>query len=268
MNELFMIRTSLSARHLYQLAKKQQHQVADLGYATHCMFASLFGEQAKPFAIVTEHERGRVPGRQVSVVAYTTTAPDTLKQHALEFSDPQHHGACDWASFAGKPMPTTFDVGRKLGFEVRVMPTIRKSSDGAFHKKGAEVDAFVSACWDAADAAGLPAGASVAERAEVAPVDRAAVYRDWLASRLEGAADLVSAELQRFALTPSFRRGKSRGERRATKRPGRTQWRPDATLRGTLTVQDPDAFDALLRRGVGRHRSFGFGMLLLRPPGS
>jgi CRISPR system Cascade subunit CasE len=26
------------------------------------------------------------------------------------------------------------------------------------------------------------------------------------------------------------------------------------------------AFRALLARGVGRHRAFGFGMLLLRPP--
>jgi CRISPR system Cascade subunit CasE len=37
-------------------------------------------------------------------------------------------------------------------------------------------------------------------------------------------------------------------------------------LRGELTVADPDAFSALLARGVGRHRAFGYGMLLLRPP--
>ena len=40
---------------------------------------------------------------------------------------------------------------------------------------------------------------------------------------------------------------------------------PDATLQGTLAVVDSGAFQALLARGVGRHRAFGFGMLLLRP---
>jgi CRISPR system Cascade subunit CasE len=42
--------------------------------------------------------------------------------------------------------------------------------------------------------------------------------------------------------------------------------RPDATFRGTLRVDDPARFAAAaLARGVGRHRAFGFGMLLLRP---
>jgi CRISPR system Cascade subunit CasE len=41
--------------------------------------------------------------------------------------------------------------------------------------------------------------------------------------------------------------------------------KPDVTFRGMLEVVEPGAFEALLRRGVGRHRAFGFGMLLLRP---
>ena len=39
----------------------------------------------------------------------------------------------------------------------------------------------------------------------------------------------------------------------------------NGTVEGTLTVGDPDAFSRLLARGIGRHRAFGFGMLLLRP---
>ena len=35
-------------------------------------------------------------------------------------------------------------------------------------------------------------------------------------------------------------------------------------VHGALTVIDPDAFAALLARGVGRHRAYG--MILLRPP--
>ena len=38
-------------------------------------------------------------------------------------------------------------------------------------------------------------------------------------------------------------------------------------MRGNLIVSDPAAFAQLLTRGIGRHRAYGFGMLLLRPPG-
>jgi CRISPR system Cascade subunit CasE len=34
---------------------------------------------------------------------------------------------------------------------------------------------------------------------------------------------------------------------------------------GQLQVNDGDAFARLVTSGIGRHRSFGFGMLLLRP---
>ena len=42
---------------------------------------------------------------------------------------------------------------------------------------------------------------------------------------------------------------------------------PDATLHGVLTVQDPVTFGRLIRNGIGRHKAYGYGMLLLRPPG-
>jgi CRISPR system Cascade subunit CasE len=40
---------------------------------------------------------------------------------------------------------------------------------------------------------------------------------------------------------------------------------PDAVLAGQLRVTSPDAFAQLLANGLGRHRAFGFGLLLLRP---
>jgi len=43
---------------------------------------------------------------------------------------------------------------------------------------------------------------------------------------------------------------------------------PDAVFKGVLQIHDADAFNRLLRRGIGRHRAFGFGMLLLKPAGS
>jgi CRISPR system Cascade subunit CasE len=42
---------------------------------------------------------------------------------------------------------------------------------------------------------------------------------------------------------------------------------PDAVLRGRLQIEDGNGFARLVARGIGRHRAFGFGMLLLMPPG-
>ena len=43
---------------------------------------------------------------------------------------------------------------------------------------------------------------------------------------------------------------------------------PDALMRGELTVTDGTAFACLLKKGIGRHRAYGYGMLLLRPADS
>ena len=43
---------------------------------------------------------------------------------------------------------------------------------------------------------------------------------------------------------------------------------PDLSVRGELQVQDAAAFDGLLARGLGRHRSFGYGCLLIAPAGA
>ena len=36
-------------------------------------------------------------------------------------------------------------------------------------------------------------------------------------------------------------------------------------MQGNLTITEPEKFACLLARGVGRHRAYGYGMLLLRP---
>lgn len=48
-------------------------------------------------------------------------------------------------------------------------------------------------------------------------------------------------------------------------RPRVSLTRPAALLQGEMIIQDGDQFQALLARGIGRHRAFGFGMLLLKP---
>ena len=88
------------------------------------------------------------------------------------------------------------------------------------------------------------------------------LYLAWLARELarDGAVRIDEARVLRFGGTRILRRGRERDFILAIK--------PYALFRGTVTVVDPTAFDLLLRRGIGRHRSFGFGFLGLRPPGS
>ena len=91
---------------------------------------------------------------------------------------------------------------------------------------------------------------------------REQVYHDWLIRKLDGAAEVETCRLDRFRLVRLFRRGRRTGKGRARKAPQL----PEAVLKGRLKVLDSEAFSHLVARGIGRHRAFGFGMLLLRPP--
>ena len=84
---------------------------------------------------------------------------------------------------------------------------------------------------------------------------RETVYLDWLAEKLGTAAELdrPATRLARFQ--------RVRISRGAAGPEG-----PDATFHGAVIVDNPEHFTALLKRGVGRHRAYGYGMLLLRPP--
>ncbi len=112
-------------------------------------------------------------------------------------------------------------------------------------RKGAEADAFY-----VQRLRGDPVG-----QAEAGPV-RERVYLDWLKVRLGGAAELDEPSCR---LTAFRRTSVARG--------GRVLEGPDATIHGTLVVGDVEGFADLLARGVGRHRAYGYGMLMLRPPG-
>ncbi len=242
MPELNMVRMEFDWRRLMELGRRRRlpMQAVDTGYLVHCQLGELFGEAApKPFRLQS------IQGNSVAVLAYTPASIAGLRERADSFADPAVHQACNWATFAAKPMPAAWKAGQRLGFEVRACPVVRLASEGRHNRKGAEVDAFVVRCWKAG---------------EGAQVDREAVYRDWVAMQLEGrGANVLRVGLHGFQRERVVRRTQGAERRSATRE------RPDALLRGELQVTDPDAFATLLARGVGRHRSFGFGMLLLRP---
>jgi len=248
-----LIRVGIDAQKLYAFAHRSRAAGGrdfDEGYGVHAVFAALFDHNApadarvapKPFCV------SAADTRHLGVLAYAELDHDALMERAKTFADPRVYGVCDLVGMASKPMPTTFEPGTRLGFSVRVCPVRRVAKRGHQRQDRAEVDAFLAKSWEVDD--------------EQVQLDREEVYRSWLADELgkEGAARLVDARMARFQLGSMHRQ--TQGDARRPKRVGH----PDATFEGLLEVQSGEAFVRRLARGIGRHRSFGFGMLLLRPP--
>ncbi len=219
----------------------------DEGRALHHLVDEVFGPRGfRPFRLLVPPR-----GRAGNLYAYTETDAAALRDAARVHALPEHLSVLALDRLEGKLMPAVWRAGQRLGFDLRARPIRRLRRDldtpaGRF-AKGAEMDAFLlEALRRHPD---RPDGMAEEDRA------REAVYLEWLAERLTPAATLdpAASRLARFRRT-------------RVARAGRGPEGPDATIHGTLTVTDPAAFAALLARGVARHRAYGYGMLLLRPP--
>lgn len=243
-----LVRVGFYADKLFAFAQRRGLPTYDLdtGYAVHCALGELFGAASpKPFSVPPEGAAHR--GRVLAVLGYSTATAAELRDRASLGADPLVEQMVDWETFASKPVFDRWTLGQRVGFEARVCPVVRTLREHEHHAKGKEVDAFLVACR------------------QVAPdvtVDRATVYRAWFERQL---AQHPGAALRSFDMVGFTLERPSRHHHAENKR-ARLKGRPDARLRGELEVIDVDAFRALVARGVGRHRAFGFGMLLLRPP--
>lgn len=215
----------------------------DWGYAAHALLAAAFGSQApKPFRLF-EGRRG--------LLAYSRLPPESLSD-AASLAPPDVHRALGLESLQGRPMPTDWKSGRLLGFEVRVRPVIRSRDEAG---RVRERDAFLHAIEQ--------------QQAPGDSLDKGQVYAAWLGAALSSqtlhpagpAASLLECRAVSARRTRVLRR--TQGDPVGRK----SRWieGPDTTFEGVLRIEHPEAFAAMLGRGVGRHRAFGFGMLLLKP---
>ncbi|WP_326543539.1 type I-E CRISPR-associated protein Cas6/Cse3/CasE [Pseudorhodoferax sp.] len=246
---LFLLHTQPDARLLAAWVARRharhERQPADLGDALHGLLRAAFGDAApQPFRYLDERQ---------GLLAYTVLDADAMRAQ-VALADPLAAqtlglGATELhAGYRLRPFPTQWPEGQMLGFEVRLRPTVRAA-------KG-ERDAFLHAV----------------EQAQGAPLQRQAIYVQWLREHLaprdgavpepwQGAVELLDdVHLAGYQRQQVVRRTQAAG---GEGRRGRVIDGPDAVLKGHLRVRDPVAFAQLLARGVGRHRAFGFGMLLL-----
>jgi CRISPR system Cascade subunit CasE len=248
---LYMLRLVLDAARVAREAVYQRLSLRheDLGYLLHSYLSNLFGSATvQPFREL----RGRT--KWLPVVGYTKSGREDLIRYAADFADPARYAACDWDSFAVKPLPTDWRTGRSLSFELRACPVVRLSSEKEIpgrggeslrYRAGAEIDAWEHTRFFGKD--------------KEPEINREKAYSIWLRKRLGEGASLESMTLR------SFRRLRLSRRDHGSPRKARILERPEAILHGRITIGDPGEFQNLLATGVGRHRAFGFGMLLLRP---
>jgi len=248
---LLMLRLlpDLAALARWAAATGQRSLQDDPGYALHAGLRATLGEHApKPFALLQR------PG-SLQLIGYTQTAAQALQRAvaAAPTTDPlaaNALGLADPAEVLVKPMPTDWLAGQRLSFETRVAPVVRsRSAPGDGYP---EVDAAYHPTFAADE-----------------PGNRELAHGRWLARELAraGAAELLSHRAVAFSLSAIARRTAA-ADRRDGKRKTHAGLLPDLTVRGQLQVGEPRAFAALLARGLGRHRSFGYGCLLLAPAGA
>lgn len=232
---LHMLSLQIDAEALIRFAQSQglNHvHDEDLGYAIHAWLSACFGERApKPFRLLNSH------GPRLHLLAYSEHDGGILEGGAAiprEGLSPQR--------LAHARMPGQWRTGGNFDFELLACPITRRQRS--------EKDIYLRRLES------LSTGDT--------PPGREGVYREWLAKQLEGAAELESCRLEGFHLVRMLRRTQATEASRTRSAPRLT--RPRALLRGRLRIADAAEFHALLKRGIGRHRAFGYGMLLLSAP--
>ena len=256
---LEMIRAEVSVRDFQRWMGTRR--LEDPDHAMHCLLTECFGDLApKPFRLIVP--RGGPTG---CLYGYSHADADALRQAAAACADPLQALILPALGIDSKPMPTKFEAGRRLGFEVRIRPVVRRpnregckrSEESCYRlrlprreqcencRPNPERDAFQHEAMQHPERGGMTR-------------TREQVYAEWLSGQIErkGGAALEMASVKLV----SFQRTRARRKLRARHTEG-----PDAVMRGILTITSPSAFAATLGEGIGRHRSYGYGMLLLRP---
>lgn len=268
---LQMVRAEVNVRDFQRWMGTRRLQDPD--HAMHCLLTECFGGLApRPFRLILPHG-----GSTGCLYGYGQSGADDLREAASICADPLQARIIPGSTIDTKPMPAEWRTDKRLGFEVRIRPVVRLQRDpdrmpedklrlfrqdlrnGGTEWKprpGMECDVFQ---WEA-----------LLHSEHKMTRTREQVYAEWLSVQLgrirrdqnglqigiSGAAslDVESARLVSFQRTRAFRKLRTRHSEG-----------PDAVMRGILTVTDSTAFAHLLAQGIGRHRAYGYGMLLLRP---
>ncbi len=242
MDELHLWRLAVDPAGLARIALDQRIPADDQdhGYVLHALLCGLFGKAAAPKPWFFQADRAWL-------WAYAGHPLDLSK---LPATGAQRQSILTEAS-RSKPMPT-FRAGQRLAFDLRACPVVRHGKRDA--DKASEHDALN---WQARRT-GVPESS----------LDPRVVYADWLRThwKPDSGAALIDCQVSGW-LRPHRGTGQGSGTVWRGRGDGRLRL-PEVRFTGRLTLTDPTAFRQALARGVGRHRAFGFGMVLVKPAAS
>jgi len=244
---LNLVRVPLRPNKLFAFARQRGLPQRDLddGYLAHCVMRELWkGDAPVPFVL-------RHAGGAVDAWGYSRADAPALVASALALGDPPLVAAiAKLDALASKPVPR-LEAGRRIGFLLRACPVVRLAGGRNGHRAGAEIDAFLARCFTLGPQA---------------VVSREEVYCEWLTTRLR--RQEITGVVPHAVRIAGISRECLVRRTHAEKRTAHRLERPDIRFEGELTVVDGQRFLDYLGHGVGRHRAFGFGALILVPPGT
>lgn len=247
---MHLTQIKIDTRLLSELAREHRLPIstADAGYRMHVGLTSVFGDAApKPFWIRD------TDGQHADVLGYADQDKKGLQGAAQMHASSLAYEMCEWNRLHCKPMPGA-DVleDQALSFKLRACPIVRKGSAGqginldgetVKWRAGERMDAFLSQALSSGD-----------------DITRSEAYASWLRRQFDvrdGGAEIQSVSLEAFNLKEVTRRAQGTTMKQQTK--------PMVLLSGRLQVREPEDFLSILSSGLGQHKSFGCGMMLIRP---
>ena len=223
--------------------------VYDKGRVLHHLMTETFGTEAfKCFRLMASAR-----ATNANLYSYSCLEAKDLQTNSTMYGMPEHLSVFGIDTIQGKPMPENWRKDQLVGFDIRIRPVRRIIKElnlgNDVVKSGTELDAFLIEAKRS-----IPnSSSSMKERGRT----RQAVYLDWL---IERTSDFAEIDRNNTRLNNFIRSKILRGKK--------TIEGPDAIMHGNLKITDPLKFTHFLEKGIGRHRSFGYGMILLRPPNS
>lgn len=223
---LHLLQADIDMRNMARWSAAEGH--SDSPRALHCLVFHTFGSVRVPRAFVALEDPDQ-PREHATLLAYSTSTAEELREVARSNQSPVTAGIMNPYTFRSTSVPQPWREGTTLRFQVRTVPT--------FRPRGSVMELDL-------------------HRKQDASPTREETYYHWLrrlmAERAGADAPLHTMELTKY---------NQRTVRRNPSSPIMTL--PDVTIQGACAIEDPEKWAYALTVGIGRHKAYGYGMLLL-----
>ena len=232
MRQLYLCQAQINLRNMARWSSARNH--SDPDRAMHCLVNESFSKEfaPRPFFLQMSQTAARQHG---ILLGYTSADAATLKSTAEYYQHQPHKTIIDPDSIKTRAVPSEWEPGKRIKFQVRIMPTTRQSIYGS-GEKTTEIDPYMNYQGN---------------------MPREQFYCTWLHKKFK---------VQGGMTTDPENMNMTQFNVRRVKRQRTQSWIPgsEVTIIGSAEVGDPAKFLELLRSGIGRHRGFGYGMVLVK----